>query len=241
MSVLKQETWDGVTAPAMPAGWNATGFATSAASPFSGVNALAYQVTSAGTYYCTWGTADTSGGNVIVSGYFNLSAGANKSFRWGLTARGSAATLSGSTSQYVAWIDWGSTAVGISRIVSGSETVLASLNPSLLQSTGGSWTYAYFVLNGTALSLALQRASDSFWLSSGGSWNILSSGQPSCLSVTDGSLAGPGYAGVYAVQTSASYAAYHDSWELDSILPNSPLPRIIMVNVPFQCFPPNQF
>jgi hypothetical protein len=225
MSVLKTENWDGVTAPGIPSGWNNdANLVTSAAVFNSSPNSLSLKGTaSAGVpAYCTWGTADGVGGNVVVQALCQF--GSNHANWWGVAARGNMAQLNNtSTSQYVGWLaiwpNYPGTSpkikASISLVQAGVETVLATISGGAPPATGA-WHLIRLTCNGPSLQLAVQRQSDGFWLNSSATFV---SGFMVAVSTTDSTLSGSGTAGVVAQQGDVSQALYSDDWELDSLPP----------------------
>ena len=102
-TTIKTEAWDGVSAPSLPAGWNAAAdYVTATAHYRSSPNELllSNSAGSGANYYATWGTADGVSGQVQVSATVRFGAAAAGN-QIGLTARGTASTLdSSSTTQY---------------------------------------------------------------------------------------------------------------------------------------------
>jgi hypothetical protein len=224
MPLIDAENFDGVTAPAIPSGWSVgSGFATTTAvsgvTPTSSPNMLENTVGLAGTYYATYGTADSNSGNVVVGSDVTLSGASGSAPRVGVTARGSAATLNSSTSTYAAWVDWHSTLVGISKIIAGTETVLFSVTPSSL---GNAWYTIGFTLVGSTLSLTVQRKSDGYWLTSSGAWQ---SAAAMAISGSDSSITGSGYAGVYMMELGSGFTSYWDGWSFSTATTTAVLAR----------------
>jgi hypothetical protein len=222
---IKTELWDGVTAPAIPSGWNVdANFSTSSGfTPVSSPNVLllASGATTATNFYATWGTADGNSGYVTVSGYVQFGVG-NKE-RLGVTARGSASTLNNSsTSFYACYLSLNpnfpalNSLVQIVKIVNGTETSLVA-GTTVLGSrfTTGAWYQVIFSLNGPTLSCQVVRVSDGFYLQTS---NAFGAGAATYLTVTDATIGGSGYAGYFANQGTATSNLIADDWQLDSIV-----------------------
>lgn len=200
MAILKYESWDSVTAPAVPGGWNlstpgsslVTTTTAGTISPTSSPNMLE-SVSAAGAYgLATWGTADGVSGNVTVQS--NIAwIGVGTKAKAGVMARGSASTLNFSTtSQYLAYCDPTANIASISKVISGVLTDLFTATITGLLATDA-WYQFSFTPNGTSLSFYVLRLSDSKWLTSSG-WVA---GSPVAVtSGTDSSLSGSGYAGL---------------------------------------------
>lgn len=212
-------------------------------SPTSPPNMLAGSPGS-GPIFFTWGTSDESGGNVTVQANVNAYSGGNtvivegtkpsssapgvqasSTAGWfgagtgttgdnlglvGVTARGSSATLGGSSSCYAAWINQGSGTIGISLWSGGSAVVLASLTPA-----GGisGCDTPVFTLYGSVLSLAVQQYATGEWLTPAGIWQT---GQTTVLSISDSTLSGSGYSGLFCQATSGTFTGYFDDFSLST-------------------------
>jgi hypothetical protein len=229
MSVIKAENWDGVTAPAVPTGWNVSAnLATATGTVISAPNALALASgAGAADNYATWGTADTSSGNVSVYAlfYFTTLVGGGPGFgnRCGVAARGSTSSLNSSaTTQYVGWLttDTASASKGqlsISKFTSGTEFGL-SAGVSLAGANNvqaATWYLVRLDLNGSSLILSCQRQTDGYWCNSSG---VFAAAAAAAVSITDTSITGSGYAGLAMNQGAVSQGLYSDNWELDTLL-----------------------
>jgi hypothetical protein len=226
VSLIHAEDFDSLTPPAMPLDWNVgTGFTSTtvidSVTPTTSPNEVKWVDSTNGTYYATWGTAtDGNGGNCVVQCDVNTFGATSTDLRLGVTARGSASTLTSSTSNYAAWLDYDSLLVGISKQISGTETTLASHSVSL---ASPGWYTLIFTLSGTSLQLEVQRQSDGYWLNSSGTFV---SGQTTALTVTDSTLGSAGYAGVFAEQFGAGMTGFFDTWSFSTvgIAPSQPIP-----------------
>jgi hypothetical protein len=236
MALVHYESWDGVTAPAVPGGWTAgTGWATSTVAysftPTSSPNMAAFTPSSNGTYYLTYGTTDGNSGNCVVQANVGSFGTIGNNVRLGVTARGSSATPGGSATMYTGWIDYGIGAAGISKIVSGTETAIATTNTTSLTAN---WFTLFFQLNGASLELIVIRLSDSYEMNGSGVFVPTSA---TAASVSDGTISGAGYAGLYAVQSSSGFHSVADDWYLYGLGPVVPPTKPLIVNVPFAYYP----
>ena len=215
---IATQNWDGVTAPAIPAGWNVDSNYTTTASPGGGIvpvsspNVLALAATSGAVdRYATYATTDGVGGNVVVAAYFNVTNIATHEVA-GVTARGSASTLNSSgTSQYRGFLDYQAGEVNIDKFVGGSQTNLANLTASII--SAATWYLVELTCLGSVLTLAIQRQSDGDWMNSAGNWV----GSPAnALTVSDSSITGSGYSGIHAQQGTSGGGGdwYSDNWSL---------------------------
>jgi hypothetical protein len=241
VSILKQENWDSVVAPGVPSGWNNdANLKTSSAVFSSSPNSLALSsgASSGVPAYCTWGTADGAGGNVVVQALVQY--GNSTANWWGVCARGSATQLNNTTtSQYVGWLADHPSGLSpkararISVVQAGTETVLGTTDDTSIGLSLNAWYLVQLTCNGTSLQLAIQRQSDGYWLSSGSLWVP---GATPAVTVLDSTLSGSGYAAVAAKQGAASQGLYTDNFELDSITAPT-WPRIDQYITPYR--PPN--
>jgi hypothetical protein len=237
MPLAHYENWDGVAAPAVPGGWTAgTGWATSTAAhgftPTSSPNMAQYTTGSNGTYYLTYGTPDGNAGNCVVQANLGIFGATGQAIRLGVTARGSSATPGGSATMYAAWLDWGNSEVGISKIVSGTETAIATTSTGSLSSPV--WYTAVFQLNNSALQLLIIRLSDGHEMDSSGNFVPAAA---TAASVTDGTISGSGYCGLYAVQSGTGFWAESDDWYLNTLNPVVLPTRPLVVSYPFAYYP----
>jgi hypothetical protein len=237
MSLVHYENWDGVTAPAIPGGWTAgTGWATSTAAhgftPTSSPNMAQFTPSSNGTYYLTYGTTDGNSGNCYVQSNLGIFGATGFAIRLGLTARGSSATPGGSATMYAGFLDWGAGQVGISKIISGTETAIATTSTGSLGSPA--WYSVTFTPNMTSLNLQIIRLSDLYSMNSSG---VFVSALAIAATVSDSSISGAGYCGLYAVQSGTGFWAVSDDWYLYGLGPVVPPTKPLIVNVPFAYYP----
>lgn len=215
MALIHSENWDGASPPSLPSGWNTsgTGWATTVAAngvtPTSAANMATFPGGASGPWFLTWGTADGVSGDVIIQCNLNMFSAGNPGVS-GIFARGSASTVTSGSSYYSFYINWNTGELFLDAVVAGSTTSLANLTP-----IGGivDWLQPTFTLNGSALSVTVQRLSDGHWLTSGG---VFQSGTATVFSVTNTAISGSGYHGLYAGVAGGSYNAYWDDWSLSS-------------------------
>lgn len=227
---IKSENWDGVTAPAIPAGWTVDSQlqTSTSSSPTSSPNSLVYAPASANAAivpHATWSTPDTSSGNVQVSATvrFADNAGSGGEQQVWVFARAQSIVLNatGTNSAYYA--------AGIGRNPSGSQGLFLQRvrngTTTWLGSTGASafadaLTYRITLrAHGSALAATCQRLSDGFWLSSSGAFVSDPQNSTVALAATDSSLpaVSGGYAGAaFYFSTTAGGAVGLDDWLLES-------------------------
>lgn len=236
MSLSVTENWDGVTAPAIPSGWNVSNAAvvTSTTQKYSGTNSLALSGPSASTnYYCTYGTGDGSGSTnttITMSAKVGIFSGfvPPGTYRTGISFRGSAATLdNSSTSTYVAFLEsgggGGSQTFRLGKIVSGTFTPLTDVTISGASVLNAWYAIALSFTGGGAfsnsISLTLQRTSDSYWLTSSGSFQ---SGAATAITSSNNDITTGAYSGCYSMSSPAD--VYLDDFSLSSSASATPQP-----------------
>lgn len=203
------QNWDGVTAPAIPAGWTLVGgpAVTSTTLANSSPNSLKFPVSNANAFALTPAT-DTNNGDVTVSSNV-LFVNTTLAQTLGVVARAGNLTP---TNYYRAMINYGASSsprgVVIVKNVAGTVTTIASLATTTAFSNGA-WFTLMLTCIGTSLSASVQRVSDGMWLSAVGAWQV---GQTACLTVIDSSVTGAGYCGCYAFLGSGSNVAYEDDF-----------------------------
>lgn len=213
---LKFENWDGVTAPTVPSGWTVDSPLATASSflggisPTSSPNALVLSVAGNSTSrYATWGTTDGNSGNVSVQASFNTAANTDQ-ITWSLFARSNASATNRSTSTFYLWqLDLTNLNSKVFKINGGVGATLGTVSSITLATQ--TWYQATFSLFGSAITLTLQRMSDSKWLTSAGAFQT----SPAVAhTITDSSITGSGFAGL--ALAARSDTVYTDDWTLSS-------------------------
>lgn len=217
------ETFDGVTAPALPAGWNFdTGFATTTAQSVSAPNSL--RLTGGAlvqNYFNT--TIDTNSGNLMVRcrGRVNAAGTVSSAIAILRSSTNDAASAAWTTaSAYRAGFGAGSgstTNIVMIRRVSGTDTTIGSLAFVSGRIPQDTWLLLEFRArtNGSQVDLTvrLQRADTSEWLQTNNTWGASA---VDCLTVADTNAAritAAGYVGMRSqVQTGAT--VYIDDYSM---------------------------
>ncbi len=214
MGVIASQNWDGVTAPALPAGWSyAARLLTSTAFELSSPNALSLAATSSTAMgFATYDTLDGAAGNVIVSASFYLDPYVGGTASCGVTARASATSISQSSgSFYMAWVNFVSGQCNLSNYVSGTATVMAN---SYIPVVVSAWYTIFLACNGSNITMSVQRLADGYWYSSASGW------VPTVcdvLAVVDSTITGQGYSGLMLDSDTYSGATwYSDNWSLSA-------------------------
>jgi len=212
--LVRYESWDEVTAPALPLStWATTPGVVTVASggvtPASSPNMLWYlSGGDAGHFFVTYATRDGNSGNVEVAASFNHSAIAGTQ-AVGVFARGAPnpVTFTGGTC-YWAVLSASSQTLTLYRLVGGSLTTLGSI--SLVAALAADvWYTVSLSCNGSALSVQVTRSSDGYYLNSSGLWQVLGTVP---IGTPDTSITGQGFSGL-TLQATASNV-YSDNWSL---------------------------
>jgi hypothetical protein len=178
MSILNfSENWDGVTPPAIPAGWNVSAQLTTSAlgAAHSGPNVLSMSGSASTWYYATYGTGDSSAVQFQLTGYMQPLTKTNPA-SVALLFNGSNTTLDHSTTSYYQLRIFQTQIVGppdagvyLEKVVSGTTTVLTST------SSGMSWGVWYAVQiqgqtsgSNMLVTVTISRSSDGFFYNSSG-------------------------------------------------------------------------
>jgi hypothetical protein len=212
------ENFDGLTPPALPSGWTFVGTWVTTSSEFvSSPNSL----TSAGSFGPSVlaafnNTLDGVSGNVSLTGAMNTSSISDTFDEMGIIIRSSSEAWVGSTA-YAAALNCGTGespyGVVLYSRVSGTNATIGFVTP-----TGGNtfianeWYFITLTAAGSTISVTVQRTSDSKYLNSSATWQ---SGITSCISVTDTTVTGQGYAGVFQY-SSAGPNFYFDNLVLSA-------------------------
>jgi hypothetical protein len=219
------ETWDSVTAPSIPSGWNVSDAAvvTENTAVYSGTNALSLSSPGGSQYFATYATDDGTGSssfNLSLSGVCRIPFFGFAANFAGIAFRGSSSTLSMGTNCYVAYMLSQNTFNGdvfIFGKVTGST--LNQITTVVLTSnwgTSGWYTIGVSMTgNGTStnsINLSVIRASDGFYLDSSGNFG---SSFANVVTSSDTSILTGGYSGVM-LHASASGRAVCDTWTLSS-------------------------
>jgi hypothetical protein len=225
---IATQNWDGVTAPAQPSGWNyssasliTTSSLSAGISPTSNPNVLELAATATNaSSFATYATADGNGGNVAAQANFAVTSFGH-TCSGGLIVRAStAAIVQNSSTFYWAILDLFNAQVTLCAVVAGSLTTLATVGTSSL--AAGMWYGMALACSGTAISVTVQRLSDSTWMNQSGTF------QPSvanAITVTDSSITGSGYSGLSLAAKIDT--AYTDEWALSGAVCLTPVTAIL--------------
>jgi hypothetical protein len=212
-SLIHYENWDGVSAPAVPAGWTVSAPLKTDSSPTGGINPLSSpNVLAADTngtnahYPATYNVADSSNGNVLVYASFSAASTTNNQ-TYGVFARGSAYPIVlGSSTFYWAQLTQSGSVCRLYSVAGGTQTTLASITLTSSLSNDA-WYQLQLSCEGSVIAVSVVRGSDGYSLNASGSFQAAGT---VAISVTDTSVTGPGYAGL--TLQSRSDNAYSDEW-----------------------------
>ncbi len=225
-TTVKVETWDGVTAPSLPAVWTqpeGPSLVTIADATLGGTNCLTYPVGSTGESTLLWPDSILGNNRDCRVGYLlECDAGESGKINFTLVSRyggaSGAATTLGAANAYFGTIvfnDGSNSGLLLSRFNAGSETDI--VGPGLHNGAFATGTEYWFwlVTNGSTIALQVQRVSDSKWLNGSGSWVTDGSGATTAYTTTDTNLMTAGYAGLaYYTGHATSQPARNKNWTL---------------------------
>jgi hypothetical protein len=212
-SLIHHESWDGVTAPSIPAGWTVSSpvktdaSPTGGISPLSSLNVLACATSGTNTHYpATYSTPDSAGGIVLVMASFNAATTTNNQ-TFGVFARGSAYPLViASSTFYWAQLSPNGLTCRLYSVVGGTQTVLATVILGASLSTN-LWYNVSLQCEGSSITVQVTRASDGYFLNNSGTFAAVGA---NAIAVVDTSVTGSGYAGL--TLQSRSDNAYSDEF-----------------------------
>lgn len=246
MALIHLENWDGATPPAAPAGWTfATQITTTATfsggiTPTSAPNGLMLQPGGVTTpWFATWNTQDGVSGNVTVQANFNFLNQPGAATAASVIARGGATPLlSASGTFYAAELLFANNQASLVAYSAGTPTTIGG-PVAVTGYLNQTWYTLALTCNGTSLTMSIQRITDGFYLNGSG---LFTSSPASCISVTDSSISGQGYSGLFMKGQSNVNIVYSDDWSVTSLTapaipPNAP----VVVRIPAQYYPVNQF
>lgn len=214
MSVLTSEGFDGVTPPALPAGWTATSnpLSTSASVSRSSPNALHNGSPFARDTY--FDALDGNGGDCRIAASFRVASGySSPGSGLRLILRDADQDLADCYFCSVhTRTDQASVAV-YRRLGGGSLALDAITLSGSSPIDADTWYRVTFTAEGTSITLRVQRESDSQYLAHDGTWGA---SEVDCCSATNSDVTGEGYAGI--ALENANYAdAYADDVVIDDL------------------------
>lgn len=211
-TTISSQNFDSVTAPALPpfSLASSSNVITSTSNPRSSPNSLTSTANPAAAE--TWAPGsgpDGNGGNALVScGFYFADAG-----RIGYLLLRSSTTDISTAVAYGAQIQ--SSGVILNTFSGGIPT---PLNASVGTLTAGIYYVMTLTANGTAITVSVQRDSDNNYLTSGGAWQA---GIANCISVTNATVTGQGYA-FLAMYSGTSAKLYADDFLFQSLATPTP-------------------
>lgn len=219
MPLSYTQSFDGVTAPAVPSGWNVDAtYTTSTSASVSSPNSLKSPDNTSVFKWATYGTSDdTNGSEISLSAWVQLSSsGVSGTFDFGLTYRCNGSTMNNtSTRCYAILVITNPLQVtSILRLVSinnGTPTTVSSLTVNE-QVCGNGWYKLFANITANSHVFRLQR-NDGNWLDSSGNFNAALS---NAISVSDSTYATGNYYGFVTLAPSLLSTAYYDDFSIST-------------------------
>lgn len=219
------ETWDEVSVPNIPSGWNRIGGSVLIATdstpggglaPISSPNVLALSAGGVVTNVLMYETPDPFGGNYTLSAYFAQPSSTEDVA--GLLFFRSVDDTQTAGTYYVLSMAFGSTSLNVTlgSVVGGSEGPLGGAGAP---SSAGVWYLLWVQALEDQITVGVQRQSDGAWLNGAtASWQA---GFVPALQVTDSSIpAATGYVGIGLATTAGDFGAvYSDNFSLAGVGP----------------------
>lgn len=247
MAFMLAESWDSVTPPNLPAGWNTSGgggFVTGTTPYFSSPNSLSFYGGSSGVNsYITNSASDPGGGMVlsITALVQFVSSGGSTANRVGPTFHCSASTMdNSSTSCY--WVCLEHTSAGADflrfmTVVNGTSTTLISIGINDTISTG--WFMISIVSAGSnVFNVSVIRMSDGYYLNPT-SGQFQSGSVAAISSYTASGIASGPYYGLACSPSSGTSDMAMDDFLVNASGTVPTFPRKpVVVPLPFQYYPP---
>jgi len=229
------ENFDGVTAPAIPAGWNTDAvWVTNGTQFHSSPNSLRSNDNTNVFKWATYGTADSLNGaslNLSCYVYFPTSATTSQ-FQYGITYRCNAATMNNTSTRCYAFRvrDNPGNGTGFTALVSisnGTATTILEHANSDGSFAGMGWLWMNAIVTSTSHTLYIQRVSDSFWLNSSG--NFLGA-FAAAISTTDSTYTTGDYFGVVSLSpfSGGGQSIYYDDFSINTPYTTGSLLRVPM-------------
>lgn len=221
MTVIASLNFDSVTAPALPAGWNASSIniVTTTLQALSAPNSLTQVVGTDQVELFTKATADGNGGNVQIDVAFAINSDSADGY---VVARCDATPAPNTLVFAHLDVTSGATTYGfyLGDYVSGTKTERAfSGNGTLTNFVANTWYLMRFIVSGSSLSLQVIRDSDGFYLQSDFTF---AAGQHVLITATTPVAAASGYYGVgffKASATTATKVVYLDNLVVSTAAP----------------------
>lgn len=248
MPFTLSENWDGVTAPAVPAGWNVDApYTTSTSHPYTSPNSLVLGDSSSVKKYATYGTADPDhGATVAISSRLYMASGSpvGLTANAGVTFRCSSATMdNSSTSCYWAYLlfDTGMlyATLYLAKIVNGTATTIASQQNDDQTVGANAWYEIAVLASGSTFNVSLRRPTDGYYMDATG---YFTSTSPTYAipAASDSSIASGDYSGLCALSNRSGRVFFDDgtiSTTSGAVIlpPRAPL----VVPIPFQYYHPD--
>lgn len=206
------ESFDGVTAPADPAGWVvSSNIRTTTSFAYSGSNSLsASDASTAQT--ATFNTTQAANTKTSVKVYRDGLSGTAPYIA--LAARSVTNTLFGSNCYFIqlSLTNSGAAGIDVNKFVSSTVTRLGGITANTAFEED-EWYELFLSCNGSTISGQARRMSDGYWLNSSNAWV---STETTFYSGTDSSISAGGYAGLYLANGEAGQPSkgYFDDFKI---------------------------
>ena len=217
MAIVKAESWDGVTAPAIPSGWSTVAAWGTETSVFASAANGVQNTNTAVTTVAFWNTNnDGNGGDAMTSATFLFSGAGTNIACYVFCRMTTASTLQSGITSYVSQLHFagaGGPAVFLRKLVGGTPTLLGTIGSLTLSLTDSYVLYCRTV--GTTIILRVKRVSDGKWLNSSGSFVT---GQQDAITVTDSSISGVGKSGISMQRGTGADFVYSDDFLFETVV-----------------------
>ena len=234
MSLNITQNWDGVTAPAIPAGWNADSqMITSTARYTSSPNCM-YLNDSANTKrYVTYGTSsgdDFAVATLSTTVFLAIGGVDGFTYKGGISYRASSGTISNATGVYYwAYFNWGGGAPELRLASVNNGTVTDITTRSITGTVDNVWMTIQARCSGTLHQVAFIRNSDGYYLDNTGNFV---SGATYAISTTNATITTGNYCGLVASGQTNLNRVYLDDFSVTSQAANQVIPHAIYVPIP---------
>lgn len=215
MGLSFSQNWDGVTAPAIPAGWNADAAMITSTSKFvSSPNSVTCSDTSNTKKYLTYATSsgDDCVNATYSTGVLVVNPGPDTFFHWGgISYRASSATISNASGvyywAYVAWQHTGLADLILASVNNGTVTAISTVAISSL--TTSAWYTIVVNVTTNVHKVQFIRQSDGNYMNSSGTFV---SGATDAISATNSTITTGNYVGLVALCENVTQRIFLDDF-----------------------------
>lgn len=238
MSLNFTQNWDGVTAPSVPAGWNAdAAMVTTAAKFVSSPNGLFLNDSSNSKKYCTYATSsgdDFAIGDLSTAVQVALGGVDTFAYKGGISYRASSATISDASGVYYwAYINFGGGSPSLRLASVNNGTVTDIVTVSTVASIDNVWLTINVRCSSTTHQVSLVRQSDGQYMNSSGNFGTTPT---YAINTTNATISTGNYCGLVASGQTNNNRVYFDDFSAVSQAPNQVIPHSIYVPIPRKFF-----